>query len=216
MCDARAERGLLLGVLKRGRLGGREGTIESNYMIRASHCVWITACSLTLGGCPSDDGGGGEGCPEHVRDSLGYEYGFDCENAELVGVERSPEPPACDDATVTFRIHPSDDMLRVCYFVQEQGGTGSWTSASNCRPVACDSSADCPSNYPCTDSMCWRRRTTAFDEVLAACLAPIEWPAQCSQDAFDPAFEARLAALTTACPEDDEEPCALPAECRNP
>jgi hypothetical protein len=176
--------------------------------------------SCVLQACPSDDDGGGssselgeEACPERVRDTLGFEYGYDCDAFELSIVAESPEPPMCSGPDVAvFRLHPALGMPRICYFQTEPGSTGGTTSADACRPLACASREECPGGFPCVRGICRvEPLTLTEDSAYALCFADIPWPEQCSLDAFHPDFLERIAPLMEAC--SDDSSCAFPSEC---
>lgn len=188
-------------------------------MTRTSRSAWtmISALALLSGCDPEGDEQAGFGCPERVRDSLGFEYGYDCDNdLDLIAGTASPELPACGESTVEFTLHPSEGLLRICYFQHDPGTTGSIVSADRCRPVACDSRADCPGSFTCVDSICRIGSSElSFDDILAICLAPVPWPAQCGFDAAQASGQDRIEAFLSACP-DDDEPCELPPQCTLP
>jgi hypothetical protein len=179
----------------------------------------IVALSVVLQACPSDDGEsdgeiGAPACPERLRDTLGFEYGYDCDGFELSTVVESPTPPMCSSPDVAvFRLRPGPNMPRICYFQAEPGATSGTTSADACRPLACTSRGDCPGGYPCVRGICRIDPLPLSEEtVFALCFADIPWPQMCSFDAFHPDFADRLEPIIEACP-DDGDSCTLPAEC---
>lgn len=182
--------------------------------------ILIAILSCALSACPSDDDAsdgeiGEEMCPERLRDTLGFEYGYDCGELELTVVAESPTPPECtgSEEVAVFRLHPTEGMARICYFQTEPGGTSGFTSADACRPVACASRAECPGGAPCVRGICRvDPLELTLDSALALCLADIPWPEQCSFDAAHPDFADRFDPLMESCP-DDGETCTLPPEC---
>jgi hypothetical protein len=185
-------------------------------MNHAANAAWIAVTLLVLSACPTvnhDPAKGEETCPHRLRDTLGFEYGFDCETYDVVPIKESPAEPACEGGRTKFGLYPTDSMLRVCYFIEVDGEDGSTVSAEQCRPIACDSRGDCAGIFPCIDSICQSdSSSTDYEDVLAMCLSPIAWPAQCQGELLAPAFLTRLNALDEACP-DYHQPCDRPAEC---
>lgn len=181
--------------------------------------VLIPILSVAVPACKTDDGGdngtiGSDACPDRIRDTLGFEYGYDCDSAELEVIAESPPAPMCSSPDVAvFRLRPTRGMLRICYFQAEPGATSGTTSADQCRPIACTDRDECPGGFPCVGGVCRvEPLELGEDSAFALCLADIPWPEMCSFDALHPDFAERIEPLLNACP-DDGPSCMLPPEC---
>jgi hypothetical protein len=188
--------------------------------VRDTAVLGLLACTFLASACfesgDSDDpnGNGAPRCPDRVVDTLGDDYALDCEAPAAPLAER--RMPSCTgEETLFFRLHPSERLLRVCRFAGDLEGFGS-VSDDDCRPIACTTSADCPSPYTCRAGLCQiPSRPVTGEDALVLCLSEIAWPGPCSSIAIDPALPALLTALEP-CLEDDEAPCQVPSICKQP
>lgn len=195
---------------------------SSHARARGPRWLALLLCASWTIACRGDDDSGENDassaarCPERISDSLGNEFGYDCDEPfEVALLPSSPQPPDCEDGESFFRVHPSERLLRICYFEGDPESSGS-TSADRCRPLACGAQADCPGAADCRNGLCqFSSAEITGEDALVLCLADVQWPTACYELGAHPDLNARIAALE-ACLEDDEAPCEVPAICRQP
>jgi hypothetical protein len=203
----------------------------------------LVGATLALG-CGSDQHlDQGPTNPPALRDTTGAVFAWNCSIPLLV-----PDASAPTTCEVTLRAdsQPVPDcgsgssyiylngatLARVCVTVPSDPQTQ--VVASLCRPVACDSTRDCPqfveSPFECRTGLC---RVKGSDDsalsvvdALSLCLASVRRPASCSA-ATDVVTAQAMSLVETSCgwaasglPENDfllqEIPCPVPATCRQP
>ena len=175
--------------------------------------------------------------PKTLRDTTGLVFGWSCDQTCSVNAPRNaPLPADCGSG-----VHYDYDDIRIaliCLSVpQPQVGPGvSQFLDTSCRPVACDTSAECPrfaeANFECKAGLCQRigDSFTAVTELdaVALCLSSVPRSPSCSAAGADPVVQQAETAAQASCSPPNPNPppdatgytllerCQVPQGCRTP
>jgi hypothetical protein len=183
-----------------------------------SACLTLLALACSGSGGDQGDAAAG-GLPTRIRDTTGAAFEFIA--GDLV------------------KLRPVDGLAIECSgkqieeFAFWRGMTGlamvcgidpNSQSAADylCRPIACDSAAECPSGFGCDQGLCQCLTGECMPldgghrihslELMARCLAPTPRFPRCLDAFTDPSWGMVSRILLTEC--DGEGLCTVPEECR--
>jgi hypothetical protein len=181
----------------------------------------IAALVLLLAACPSSDDPPevADQVPATLRDTTGAQ--FDVVNGDVDELQPRPGtelPPACSgEQPSEFEFWLGETGLgMICVLDSSSGGP----IAEHCRPIACDSVAECIPGFSCVGGICRCTRGVCLTtpgngrvediELVALCLADHARSAMCPigieyASLYDP--------ISIACDEETDL-CSIPTECR--
>lgn len=171
--------------------------------------VWCTVVALAclIAGCADDD----RRNPNQLRDTLGVTLGWQCSDQGCV-IASAPTAFATCSEPQSFTL-VLDQVALMCSSTLI-GNSSSWY-AEDCRPVACETSDDCPffegRTYDCHNGLCETSDISGVqssDRLVALCMSTVPRPTDCY--AMDPVAQALIAGNC------DDSGCTPPSTCRQP
>jgi hypothetical protein len=133
----------------------------------------------------------------------------------LAPIEPTPAALSClDEATIAdaqYRLVPGGATAMICVAADTMSGVR--IAGSDCRPVGCAATEECPGGFQCSQGYCtWPDGKLNDIDVSALCMGDVSWPLDCDDLRSTPGF-SRLAQVSATC---DADGCSsLPADCED-